>query len=79
MGHDYASYSNSLADVRRRIRSWIRNARQALTQAPHAPLDVFAVRCGIARHHVRACPSRVLRFNRRASNQGVAAEVDVYG
>jgi hypothetical protein len=58
--HDYASCSNSLADLHRRIRSWIRNACLALTQAPRAPLDVFAVYCRIARHHVRARPSRIL-------------------
>jgi hypothetical protein len=32
----------------------------ALAQAPRAPLDVFAVYCRIARHHVRACPSGIL-------------------
>ena len=60
--HDYASCSNSLADLHCRIRSWIRNACMALTQAPRAPLDVFAVYCRIARHHVRACPSRILNL-----------------
>ena len=60
--HAYACYSNSLADLRRRIRLWVRNARPALTQAPFATLDVFALLRGIALQHVRARPPRVLDY-----------------
>ena len=60
--HAYARYSNPLPDLRRRLRTWIRSARPALTQASCEALDVFALRRGITLQHVRARPPRVLDY-----------------
>jgi hypothetical protein len=60
--YDSASYSNSIADIRRRIRCWIRSAYLALAQTSRAALDVLAVHRWIARYHVRACAACLLSF-----------------
>jgi len=60
--HVYASYSNSLTDLRRRIRSWIRNSCLAFVQASLTAPDVFALYCEVAFYDVRACPPGILNL-----------------
>jgi hypothetical protein len=58
------SYSNFIADIHGRIRSWLRNAHLAISQATRETLDVFAKCSKCARNHFRARSPRILNLMR---------------
>jgi len=58
------SYSNSIADIRGRIRSWLHNAHLAISQATRETFDVFAKCSKSARNHFRARSPRILNLMR---------------